>query len=113
MQVLAFNHFSPPRYAYVSLYNTVNDPGSLKKRIIAASKAGPEEQAAVNFSFVDASLVRPSDICCRSNMKQNETDYKFSASPDSHTSGIVGRISERVEDADCAFGDFVGVEPDE
>jgi EKC/KEOPS complex subunit CGI121/TPRKB len=48
---------------YTALYTSVKNAGALKKRIISASLAdGPEGEAerdAVDFAFIDASLVCP------------------------------------------------------
>lgn len=54
----SFSHFHPPKHAFSGLYVNVVDPGALKKRIIDASKGSDEDRAAVDFAFVDASLVR-------------------------------------------------------
>ncbi|KAJ3756524.1 kinase binding protein CGI-121-domain-containing protein [Lentinula raphanica] len=57
MELFRFNHY----VAYALLFSPVNDPGQIKKRIIDAARAtgseGEEEREAVNFSFIDASLI--------------------------------------------------------
>ncbi|KAJ4471994.1 kinase binding protein CGI-121-domain-containing protein [Lentinula aciculospora] len=58
METFQFNH---NRVAYALLFSPVNDPGKIKQRIINAAKAkgreGDEKREAVNFSFINASLV--------------------------------------------------------
>ncbi|KAJ3738906.1 kinase binding protein CGI-121-domain-containing protein [Lentinula detonsa] len=57
MESFQFNH----NVAYALLFSPVNNPGKIKQRIINAAKAtgseGNEEREAVNFSFIDASLI--------------------------------------------------------
>ncbi|KAJ7580213.1 CGI-121-domain-containing protein [Mycena floridula] len=55
MQCFRFDHHH--KYAFAALYTAVENPGEIKKKIIAASKAGIEEQETVNFAFVEAKLI--------------------------------------------------------
>lgn len=59
MESFRFNHNK--NVAYALLFIPVNDPGKIKQRIIDAAKIegpeGDEEREAVNFSFIEASLV--------------------------------------------------------
>ena len=62
MSVYTFEHLN--RTVYTALYTSVAEPATLRKRIIAAATAtgseGDTERDAVNFAFIDASLVRVS-----------------------------------------------------
>lgn len=60
METFTFQHLD--KVAYISLYKDVKNGEDIRQRIVNASKladgAEPEEQQAVNFAFIDASLVR-------------------------------------------------------
>ena len=55
MESFRFNHNN--NVAYALLFSPVNDPGKIKQRIIDAAKADDQDRDAVNFSFIEASLV--------------------------------------------------------
>lgn len=58
MQAFTFDHFCHRKYAFVALYSPVTNAESVKQRIIAASRGSDEDRNAVNFAFIDATLVR-------------------------------------------------------
>lgn len=57
----SFRFYHNNNVAYALLFTSVNDPGKIKQRIVDAAKIegpeGEEEREAVNFSFIEASLV--------------------------------------------------------
>ncbi|KAE9399128.1 CGI-121-domain-containing protein [Gymnopus androsaceus JB14] len=55
MESFRFNHND--NVAYALLFSPVNDPGKIKQRIIDAAKADDQDRDAVNFSFIEASLI--------------------------------------------------------
>ncbi|THV07436.1 CGI-121-domain-containing protein [Dendrothele bispora CBS 962.96] len=61
MQSFVFDHIPNNNIAYFALYSPVQNPAELKRRIIEAAKIegeeGDKERDAVNFAFIDASLI--------------------------------------------------------
>jgi EKC/KEOPS complex subunit CGI121/TPRKB len=65
MEVFSFPQFpAPSSLVHAALYTQVTNATALRKRIIDASTAqgpqGDQEREAVNFSFINARLVRRS-----------------------------------------------------
>ena len=57
MEVFTFEHVPQNKYAYAALFAPARDLEGLKRRIIGAAKAGDDEREAVNFAFIDPSMV--------------------------------------------------------
>jgi len=61
MDTLGFPQFDPPAKAHIALLRNVDNAAEVKARIIAASivegDSGDAEREAVNFAFIEASLV--------------------------------------------------------
>jgi hypothetical protein len=62
MEVFTFQHVPQNKYAYTALFCPARDLEALKRRIINAAKAAQDEKEAVNFAFIDPSLVSSSQF---------------------------------------------------
>jgi len=84
MDTLQFPQFDPPAKAHIALLRDVTNAAEVKTRIIAASTAegdnGDAEREAVNFAFIEASLVSAGRLSgtrpLRSHRSQANCIYK-------------------------------------
>ncbi|KAF5367475.1 hypothetical protein D9758_003700 [Tetrapyrgos nigripes] len=94
MELFVFDHVPDNKLAYAALFSPVANPAEIKKRIIDASKIegedGDKERDAVNFAFIDASLVCPAPPSAQSSFMKCffyswTTDNKQTTSGNSHS----------------------------
>jgi hypothetical protein len=100
METFIFDHLERQNVAYFSLYTNVSNSDEIRQRIVQASKpeSPDSEREAVNFAFIDASLVSTSATLCYDRMRNAEDavlikigfeDYKQTSLADGNSSSPI------------------------